>query len=163
MTGREDMERAREVGRLLIERGWRLATAESCTGGLIGHLITEVSGSSAYYPGGVIAYANEVKEGMLGVSPADLAAHGAVSAPVARTMARSIRDMMNTEIGLSVTGIAGPTGATAGKPVGTVYIGLSSPLGEGVEHHIWPHNREINKLSSARRALSMVIELLRTA
>lgn len=160
MTEREDIERVQQVGRLLVARGWMLATAESCTAGLIGHLLTEVSGSSDYFAGGVVAYANEVKIGILKVSPGDIRAYGAVSASVARTMARSVRTLLNTQVALSATGIAGPTGGTPEKPVGTVYLGISSPLGEAVEQHIWPYDREMNKLASARRALDMVIELL---
>lgn len=160
MTEREDIERVQQLGRLLVARGWMLATAESCTGGLIGHLLTEVSGSSDYYAGGVVAYANEVKTGILKVSPRDIQTYGAVSASVARTMARSARTLLGCEVGLSATGIAGPTGGTPDKPVGTVYLGISSPLGEAVEQHIWPHDREMNKLASARRALDMVIDLL---
>lgn len=161
MTEREDIERVTELGRLLLERGWTIATAESCTGGLIGHLLTELSGSSAYYLGGIIAYANEVKTGTLRVNASDLQIYGAVSAPVARAMAKSVRELLGTQIGLSATGIAGPTGGTPDKPVGTVFLGLSSPLGEVVEQHVWPYEREMNKLASARRALDMVIELLR--
>jgi PncC family amidohydrolase len=128
----EDLERASEVGRLLQERGWTIATAESCTGGLVGHLLTEVSGSSLYYLGGVVAYANSAKTGMLGVSVDDLSRYGAVSAPVARAMARSVRDLLGTHLGLSTTG-----------------------------QHVWGDTREVNKLASARRALDLVIELLR--
>lgn len=160
MTEREDIERVQQVGRLLVARGWMLATAESCTGGLIGHLLTEVPGSSDYYAGGIVAYANEVKTGILKVSPQDIRHYGAVSASVARAMARSVRTLFSVEIGLSATGIAGPTGGTPEKPVGTVYLGISSPLGEAIEQHIWPYEREMNKLASARRALDMVIELL---
>jgi len=161
VTEREDIERVQQVGRLLVARGWMLATAESCTGGLIGHLLTEVSGSSDYFAGGVVAYANEVKLGMLKVPTRDIQRYGAVSASVARTMARSVRNLLGVEIGLSATGIAGPTGGTPDKPVGTVYLGISSPLGEAIEQHIWPYDREMNKLASARRALDMVIDLLR--
>ena len=160
MTEREDIERVQQVGRLLVARGWMLATAESCTGGLIGHLLTEVPGSSDYYAGGIVAYANEVKTGILKVSPQDIRHYGAVSASVARAMARSVRTLFSVQIGLSATGIAGPTGGTPEKPVGTVYLGISSPLGEAIEQHIWPYEREMNKLASARRALDMVIELL---
>lgn len=160
MTEREDIERVQQVGRLLVARGWMLATAESCTGGLIGHLLTEVPGSSDYYAGGIIAYANEVKMGILKVSPQDIRHYGAVSASVARAMARSVRTLFSVQIGLSATGIAGPTGGTPEKPVGTVYLGISGPLGEAIEQHIWPYEREMNKLASARRALDMVIELL---
>lgn len=161
MTQQEDLERAQEVGRLLTQRGWTIATAESCTGGLIGHLLTEISGSSNYYFGGVIAYANTVKTGLLRVAPDDIRVYGAVSAAVARSMARGVCTLLGTQIGLSTTGIAGPTGGSPEKPVGTVYLGLCSPCGEVVEQHIWPGTRTENKLASARRALEMVIDLLR--
>ena len=157
------VELAAILGQLLSERGWTLSTAESCTGGLLGHWLTEVSGSSGYYMGGVIAYADEVKRNQLGVSDADIARYGAVSEPVARAMAQGICQALSTEIGLSVTGIAGPTGGTAQKPVGTVYLGVSSPMGVRVEHHVWPHDRSGNKTASALRVLEMAIEWLRDA
>jgi len=134
----ELIELAARVGNLLKEKGWTLGTAESCTGGLIGHLITEIPGSSAYFRGGVIAYANEVKRDLLGVPQELLTAHGAASCQVAGAMARGL--------GIAVTGIAGPTGWTPKKPVGTVYIGLSSPMGNQVEHHVWNADRQGNKL-----------------
>ena len=151
---------AAEVGGRLQERGWMLATAESCTGGLIGHWITEVSGSSAYYAGGIISYADQAKIDLLHVPASDMASYGAVSAPVAAAMARGACDALGADIAVSVTGIAGPTGGTAEKPVGTVYLGLCSPLGEHTEQHVWPHGRRGNKAASALRALEMVLELL---
>ncbi len=149
-----------EAGRLLKERGWTLATAESCTGGLIGHWITEVSGSSVYYVGSVVAYADAAKVRLLGVTPEMLQQQGAVSAPVALAMAQGVRAALGVEVGVSVTGIAGPTGATPTKPVGTVFIGISAPTGAWVEHHLWPYDRSGNKRASARRALELVIEAL---
>jgi PncC family amidohydrolase len=137
-----------------------LATAESCTGGLIGHLITDVPGSSSFYLGGVVTYANEAKQRLLGVSDEDILTYGAVSAPVARTMAQGVVASLGAQVGVSVTGIAGPTGGTESKPVGTVFLGLASPLGTAIEHHVWPYNREMNKLASARRALDLLIDLL---
>jgi nicotinamide-nucleotide amidase len=103
-----------------------LALAESCTGGLIGKKLTDVPGSSAYYLGGVVSYSNAVKEKILGVPSRDLLEHGAVSALVAEKMARGARQCLESDIGLSVTGIAGPGGGTDEKPVGTVFIGLST-------------------------------------
>jgi len=114
------------VGEILQDQGKRLATAESCSGGLIGHKITSVSGSSNYYSGGVIAYSNDFKEKFLGVDPDLLARHGAVSSEVAKEMAAGIRTRSSADIGLSVTGIAGPTGGSPEKPVGLVYLGLST-------------------------------------
>ncbi|MGI6368872.1 MAG: CinA family protein [Anaerolineae bacterium] len=160
MSEREDLDRARELGRLLVARGWMLATAESCTGGLIGHLLTELSGSSDFFTGGIISYSNEVKIHLLGVSEEDIRRHGAVSAQVARQMAQGARRVTGAQVAVSVTGIAGPTGATPDKPLGTTFIGLSSPLGELTEQHQWPLDRTGNKLCSARRALDLVIELL---
>jgi nicotinamide-nucleotide amidase len=114
------------IGDLLQKQEKNLATAESCSGGLLGHKITSVPGSSNYFKGGVIAYSNELKEKFLGVDTALLAEYGAVSSAVAKAMAHGIRTKTSADIGLSVTGIAGPTGATLDKPVGTVFIGLST-------------------------------------
>lgn len=117
------------VGALLKSTQATLAVAESCTGGGLGRMITEVSGSSAYFWGGVISYDNAVKVGLLGVNPDDLAQFGAVSPIVAEQMAAGVRDRLNTTWGLSITGIAGPEGGTASKPIGLVYIGLAGPAG----------------------------------
>lgn len=111
---------------ILKEKGLKIATAESCTGGLISKMITDVSGASAVFDCGVCSYANNIKEKVLGVSGADLAAKGAVSAEVAAQMAEGVRALSGADIGISTTGIAGPTGGTALKPVGTVYIGVSA-------------------------------------
>jgi nicotinamide-nucleotide amidase len=115
------------VGKLLQSQGKILATAESCSGGLIAHKITTVPGSSNYFVGGLVAYSNQLKEKLLGLDPTLLAGHGAVSSAVARVMADSIRHKTTADIGVAVTGIAGPTGGTPEKPVGTVFIGLSTP------------------------------------
>jgi nicotinamide-nucleotide amidase len=117
------------VGRLLVQRGWTLAAAESCTGGQLCDRLTDVSGSSRYVRGAVVAYHNDLKRHQLGVPTRALARFGAVSAPVARAMAEGVRRMAGADVGLSTTGIAGPTGARAGKPVGLVYLGLAGPMG----------------------------------
>jgi len=114
------------LGRILEERELTLSVAESCTGGLIGKMLTDVPGSSSYFLGGVIAYSNEVKIEMLSVNPDDLAEKGAVSSVVAEQMAHGVRRHLQSDIGLSITGIAGPGGGTEEKPVGTVHIGLST-------------------------------------
>ena len=145
-----------KIGRLLREHRKTVATAESCTGGLIGHLITEVPGSSTYFRGGIIAYSNEVKEGVLGVSPQTLATVGAVSAACAAEMAQGARRLLGTDIAVSVTGIAGPTGGTPEKPVGLTYIHLSAPDCEFGERHIWQGTRSENKRASARAALLLI-------
>ncbi|MGI9626868.1 MAG: CinA family protein [Longimicrobiales bacterium] len=119
------------VAETLSRRGWTLATAESCTGGLLGKTITDRPGSSAFYAGGVIAYANEIKVSQLGVSPEDLAAHGAVSESVAAQMADGVRDRFASDVALSVTGVAGPGGGTDQKPVGTVWMAVRHPGSPG--------------------------------
>ena len=126
LYGIDDETIASVTGQLLQIHGKMLATAESCTGGLIGSKITSVPGSSEYFAGGVIAYNNELKEKLLGVDPAQLLRHGAVSPEVAAAMADNIRAGTAADIGLAVTGIAGPAGGTPEKPTGTVFIGFSS-------------------------------------
>ncbi len=144
------------VGRLLATRGLTLAVAESCTGGLVGHRITNVPGSSDYYRGSITAYANNVKEALLDVRGESLDRYGAVSEQTAREMAEGVRQVMEADLGVSVTGIAGPTGGTPGKPVGLVYVGLATPSGGWVEKHVFEGDRWENKSWSAEAALDMV-------
>ncbi len=141
------------VGRQLLERGLRLATAESCTGGLIGKLLTDVDGSSRYFLGGVVCYSNELKQNLLGVRPETLERYGAVSAETASELAQGVCRLTGSEIGLSVTGIAGPTGGSDEKPVGTVYFGLSSKGQAQVKHRRIPGDRESVRMRAARFAL----------
>ena len=148
------------VGRMLAERKLKLATAESCTGGLVGHRLTNVPGSSAYLEGGVIAYSYEAKERLLGVHHDTLYEHGAVSAETALEMARGARKALGADIGIAVTGIAGPGGGLPGKPVGLVYIALSARTYERVEHFVWDSDREGNKAYSVDAALAMLKEFL---
>lgn len=148
------------VGTLLKENKLRLAVAESCTGGLVAHLLTEVSGSSAYFSGGVVAYDNEIKERLLGVRRETLVSFGAVSRETAVEMARGVRLSLGTDIGLSTTGIAGPDGGTVEKPVGLVWIGLSRGNKESAWSFIWEGDRQQNKLLTAHKALEMLIESL---
>jgi len=146
-----------EIIGLLVESGKMLAVAESCTGGLIGHRITQVSGSSAAFLGGVIAYHNSVKEKTLGV-PADiLEREGAVSEATALAMAEGVRRLLGADIGLAVTGIAGPTGGTEDRPVGLTYVALSAAPDVLIcERHLWRGRRQQNKDSSAMAALSLL-------
>lgn len=148
------------VGSALTEKGWTLALGESCTGGLIAHRITNVPGSSDYFLGGVTAYSNPIKERLLGVKTETLQAAGAVSEETAREMARGARKTMRAEVGLSVTGIAGPGGGTEEKPVGLTFIGASTPDGEWVEWQVFRGDRQSNKESAADAALILLLEAL---
>ena len=141
------------VGRLLQERGLSLATAESCTGGLIGNLVTNNPGSSAYYIGGVVSYANQAKIDLLGVDPDLLKSYGAVSGPVARSMADGVSAALRSDIGLAVTGVAGPEGGSREKPVGTVHIGLATPSGTFAGKYFFRGKRRQIKSNAAIMAL----------
>jgi PncC family amidohydrolase len=152
------VELAERLRARCVARGLTVATAESCTGGLVAHLITEVPGSSAYLVGGVVAYTNAVKERELGVPAEVLAAHGAVSAQVAIAMAEGARDRIRADLGVGVTGVAGPDGGTEAKPVGLVYVAVAG-LGEpAVRRYLWPGDRTENKRESARAALELLLE-----
>jgi len=144
------------VGRLLKQRSWTLAVAESCTGGLISHRITNVAGSSAYYRGSITAYSCAVKERLLLVPHDTLSRYGAVSKEVAQEMAGNVRGALQADVGLAVTGIAGPGGGTPEKPVGLTYVALSAPHGEWVDRHVWSGNRWENKAHSAEAALALL-------
>ncbi len=148
------------VGPLLVERGWRLATAESCTGGLIGSRLTDIPGSSAYFAGGIVAYAYDAKVRLLGVPWQVLEAHGAVSEPVVRLMAEGAKRALSVEVAIAVSGIAGPTGGTAEKPVGTTWIAISTPETTLARRFVWPHDRVGNKKATAEQALQWLLEIL---
>ena len=151
------------VGALVLERKWRLATAESCTGGLIGARLTDVPGSSAWFSGGVVAYDNRVKTGLLGVAESMLAEHGAVSEPVARAMAEGARKSLEADIAVAVTGIAGPTGGTPAKPVGTVVIAVATPTGAEARTHRLGGDRALVRQHATVLALDAVRRALATA
>jgi len=144
------------VGRLLAAGGTTLAVAESCTGGLLGHRLTEVPGSSAWLRGGIVAYADDVKRQLLGVRTETLAAHGAVSEKTAGEMAAGVREALSADLGVAVTGIAGPSGGTPDKPVGTVCFGLAR-AGSVVTHRyqLWG-TRDWVKLLASQVALDWV-------
>ena len=144
------------VGCLLTEQGLTVAVAESCTGGLIAHRLTNVPGSSAYFVGGVVAYSNQAKERILGVSGETLSAYGAVSEECAREMARGARRIFSTDVAISATGIAGPTGGTPEKPVGLVYVAMAAPELERCERHLWRGDRLENKQRTSKAALEML-------
>ena len=148
------------LGDLLISRALTISVAESCTGGLIGHLITSIPGSSAYFMGGVISYSNRAKCDLLGVSPDTLEKYGAVSDQTAREMAMGARESFKSDIGLSVTGIAGPDGGSVEKPVGTVFIGFSFENETCSIKYRFRGNRSEIKQQSAETALENIIRYL---
>src|SRR3972149_823937 len=139
-----------QVGRALKARGWTLAVAESCTGGLVADRITDVPGSSDYFLGGVVAYANMAKERILGVRASTLESHGAVSQETAVEMAKGVRRAFGADLAVAVTGIAGPGGAQADKPVGLTWLGLSGPAGDRAAPHGGPGGRRGGNAPSAR-------------
>ena len=148
------------VGQLLVEQQLTLGVAESCTGGLITHRLTNVPGSSNYLLGGVVAYAYDVKERVLNVRHDTLYEHGAVSRETALEMARGARRLLGSDVAIAVTGIAGPSGGTPEKPVGLVYVALSARDFERCERYVWSGNRLQNKQQSSQAALEMLCEYL---
>lgn len=156
----EDITVAEWLGRLLKSRGLTLATAESCTGGNIAHLITQVPGSSEYFKGTVVSYANEVKTGVLGVRAADLERDGAVSQPVVEQMAQGVRRLLRTDWAVATSGIMGPGGGTPDKPVGTVWMAVCSADRLISRPYHVNHHREQNIERASQLALLMLRELL---
>jgi len=159
------LDTAKKEGRLrleeeiiarLVEQGRTVAVAESCTGGLIGHRLTQVAGSSAAFLGGVIAYHNAVKERVLGVPAEVLEREGAVSEATALAMAEGARRLLRADVAVAVTGIAGPSGGTDDKPVGLTYVALAGPKSRTCERYLWHGERQANKESSAEAALSLL-------
>ena len=150
------LEQARSLLALMDTKGMTLATAESCTGGLIAAALTAIAGSSSVVMAGFVTYSNDAKQKMVGVRTETLAAHGAVSAEVAREMAEGARDRAGVSLALSCTGIAGPGGATPGKPVGLVFIGCAR---EGtstmVERHVFPGDRAAVRAATVAAALDL--------
>lgn len=148
------------AGKLLRAQNLTLSVAESCTGGLLGHRLTDVPGSSDYFLGGVVAYSYDAKERVLHVRHNTLYDYGAVSEQVAQQMARGVRRLFLTDVALSVTGIAGPGGGMPDKPVGLVYVALSARDREVCHRFVWDSNREGNKAHSAEAALEMLVDYL---
>jgi len=144
------------VGAALLERGWKIAVAESCTGGLLAKRLTDTPGASRYVDRGFVTYSNASKIQSVGVSESDLAAHGAVSGPVSEQLARGAREKAGVEVGVGITGIAGPDGGTPDKPVGLVFIAVSSPLGEAVRRMQFIGTRTTVRERSAQAALDLV-------
>lgn len=154
-------EKAKCVIETLRRQGVTVATAESCTGGLIAKLLTDIAGSSAVFSGACVTYTNEVKERLLGVSPATIAAHTEVSHACAGEMAAGVRRAVGTDIGVSTTGFAGPTGGTPSDPVGTVYIGWSTEKGTATERFRAPvgADRAGVREAAAERVLDILLQL----
>lgn len=146
-----------DIGMLLIKRKQTLALAESCTGGLISHRITQVPGSSNYFCGGVVAYSNELKEQLLDVKPATLETYGAVSEQAALEMARGVRECTGATFACSVTGIAGPGGGSTEKPVGLVFIAFVAKDNEQCERFHLHGGREEIKIKASSEALKMIL------
>jgi nicotinamide-nucleotide amidase len=144
---------ARALGTRLIERGWHVASAESCTGGWVAKTITDVAGSSAWFGWGCVTYANAAKTKLLGISEALLAEHGAVSEPVARAMAEGVRALSGAELAVAITGVAGPDGGTPAKPVGTVWVAWTSIAGTRAEHAMFVGDRHAVRRQSVDLAL----------
>ncbi len=159
---RELVSLAADLLRVLKQDRRRLSVAESCTGGLVGHLLTEVPGSSDVFVGGAIAYDNQLKQ-QIGVDQALLDKEGAVSSAVAESMATGIRKQTGTSIGVAVTGIAGPTGGSETKPVGLTYVAVADDDGVVSEGHIWRADRSTNKQLSAQAALRLALNRARGA
>ncbi len=153
---REDENLVEIVAALLLKHNKTIAVAESCTGGLIAHLLTNVPGSSAYFPGGAVVYSNHAKRKMLNVPESMIQKHGAVSRPVAQKLAEEIRRTGHADYGLATTGIAGPAGGTAKKPVGLVYIGLADPMYTIVKKGVFGKDRQLNKEKFAFAALNLL-------
>ena len=147
-------------GLRLQARSWWLAVAESCTGGGLGDRLTDVPGSSAWFLGGIIAYADALKIALLGVPAAVIAQHGAVSAETATAMAAGARAHTGAEVAIAITGIAGPGGGLPNKPVGTVFIALAAPDYQQVTGYAWPGNRRANKATSVQAALDLLAAYL---
>lgn len=148
------------VGRLLTAAHLTIAAAESCTGGLLTSRLTDVAGSSAYVKGSVVSYTNEVKAALLGVEEELLKTRGAVSEPVARAMAEGVRRRMRTDIGVGITGLAGPGGGTPEKPVGLVFVSVAGAQGTDVRRFLFSGDRRAIKGQAAEAALTMMEEYL---
>ena len=148
---------AERLQAICLAGGLSVVTAESCTGGLVAHELTEIPGSSAYFLGGVVAYADATKEAGLGVPAELLERHGAVSAQVARAMAEGARRRLGADLAVAVTGIAGPGGGSDAKPVGLTYIALDGPAGCEIRRFVWPFGRSANKRASAAAAIELLI------
>lgn len=152
----------KKASNYLIDKKLTIATAESCTGGLLAHILTNISGSSAYFNRGIISYSNKSKIELLQIPDNLIKDYGAVSEQVAKAMAKGIRMISKVDIGISTTGIAGPTGGTKKKPVGLVYIGFSTKKDTIFKKFIFTKDRIRNKIATCNAALNLLYEYLQT-
>lgn len=161
MTEPDTMKgRVTELARAFDRLGYRLAVAESCTGGGLAAAITDLPGVSSFFVGGIVSYGDEVKRDLLAVPAEVLAEHGAVSEPTARAMASGVRQRLGVDVGVGITGIAGPGGATPNKPVGLVYIAVTTPSSARARRDVWPGDRAAVRRASVRAAIDLVLEAL---
>ena len=153
-------ELVQQLANGLLQKQWRMCTAESCTGGLIGSACTELAGSSRWFDSGLITYSNDAKTGLLGVDAALIARRGAVSEPVAAAMLQGALKRTGVQVGVAVTGIAGPTGGSRAKPVGTVWLAFGMPGRAVTEHQIFPGDRAAVRAQTVQHALKRLTEML---
>ena len=151
---------SQQLGKLLLRHNKTLSTAESCTGGLIAKVVTDIPGSSQYFMGGVVSYSNDVKIKVLHVGRALLERHGAVSKEVARAMAKGVQRLMHTDCAIAVTGIAGPDGGSAKKPVGLVYIAVANGTEIAIKRFIFQKDRDGNRKETTAAAINMLLHKL---
>jgi PncC family amidohydrolase len=154
------MNLEQKIGILLTKQKKTLAVAESCSGGLLGHRLTNIAGSSNYFIGGVLVYANRAKTKLLGISPTLLKKYGAVSQPIAKRMANSIRRTFKADFGVSISGIAGPTGGTPEKPVGLTYIAVSTAKEVQCKEFHFKGSRQKIKTAATQSALKLLLSLI---
>ena len=151
------------LARLLMQKRWLMATAESCTGGLIAAKCTDLAGSSNWFERGFVTYSNAAKSELLGVDPALINRHGAVSEPVVRAMASGALAHSQAQVAIAVTGVAGPSGGSAEKPVGTVWLAWATPMGVVSEMQLFAGDRAAVRLATVQHALSKLIDLIQTS
>ena len=158
MAGEQLVGLAERLQAICLGRGLTVAVAESCTGGLVADAITDIPGSSGYFLGGIVSYADTAKASLLGVPAEVLAAHGAVSAQVGLAMAEGVRERFAADLAAAVTGVAGPDGGSAAKPVGLTYVAVAAAHGADVRRFVWSGDRSANKVASAAVVLEILVE-----
>jgi PncC family amidohydrolase len=150
---------SKKFGQILVEKNMKVSICESCTGGMLGNIITQIPGSSRYFKGGVIAYANEIKQNIMNVKADTISKYGVVSADVAREMVQGVCKLFNTRIGISLTGVAGPDGGSVEKPVGLVYIGIVVNNQSAIREYRFHGDRKEIRMQACAQALLLAIEV----